>query len=285
MTDLVAHLIGRTGTLVALSFGMMLSALPIWASPSRAQVPPPVVPMELQKFTTRTDGRVHFCINQASSLAGFDRAVAQTLSDYLMVESAFIDIVDVDAAMPLDHRFTVSDADLFLTVNNDCDVLMGYELPMFGAIAEWLTVSRPYYSPRVVLAHLSQAPEGSEIGSVLGTAANALLRTALKADASKSRRLYPDHQRLIEALLAGEVGAIAVWEPALFLHFGGPPDEHGVVIDHLPVSAAGLQFSAAMPTRATYLRVALDEAIANAIADGAIDRVADDMHLPHGRGD
>ncbi len=250
----------------------------------------PVPPQDFLDFTRRSGDRIHFCINAASALAEFDRAVAQWLADSLLVPAEFHDIVDADQPAPYDYIFTLEDVDLYVEVSNHCDAVMGFQLPQVGTVPEWLTVTAAYYSPHVVLAvtdpgfrTLADLPRGSTIGSQIATPADTRLRAFLAVQGAAApwrRQLAGDNGALLDGLRAGTFAGIVIWEPALFLATGGDPKAAGLGEAALPFEIPDLQFGVALPSNQRALRTLLDQAIQAFAAEGGLSELLARFNLP-----
>lgn len=260
-----------------------------FAVPAQALAQPaPVVPDEFLRFERRIGNDIHFCLNMDSSLAGFDRAVAHALADVLLTGAVIYEIkAPFTSPYPYDYRILADEGEVFIAVHNECDGLLGFHLPQTGTIPEWLTVTRPYYSSRYVLAvasetydRLSDIPVGAAIGSQIGSAGDAQFRAynnALPASNRWRLRALPDNGLLVDWLLDGAVEGIIVWEPALVM--ATDPDA-GVRIVETPFAIAKLDFSIALQSDSLYLRSLLDSAIAALLEDGVIDELMAEFDLP-----
>jgi len=266
------------GVLVGLSAGAFAQGVP----------PLPAVPPELLQFY-RSGGEVRFCINAASSLAEFDRALAQTLADSLLIPAEFDEIVDVEPPFPFDYRFTVDEADLFVKVNNDCDAVMGYRLPRSGLIPDWLIVSRPYLESDMVLGvvdpnveRFADLPEGARIGSRIGTAGDTQFRSYLQALPREpvDRVPYVANDILLEDLASGALDGVLIWEPALYLAGGGDPATLGIHTATLPFDIEAITFSVALKSDGQFLRSLIDEAIALVLESGVLAELLAEFGLP-----
>lgn len=273
--------------LKALACGVAFAAGPIAA---RAQ-PAPIVPDEFLEFERRTGNDIHFCLNMDSSLAEFDRAVAKAIADALLTGFEFHEIrAPLAQPYPHDYRFVIDEGELFIAVHNECDGLMGFYLPQSGTTPDWLTVTRPYFSPRYVLAviepaynRLSDIPVGEAIASQIGSAGSAQIRSYNNALAASNRwqlQALPDNGLLVQRLLDGEVEAIMIWEPALYMATNGNPSAAGIRIADAPFDIARLNFSIALTTDSLYLRSLMDSAIDSLLEDGVIAEIATRFGLP-----
>ncbi len=237
----------------------------------------PGAPQDMLRPGLPVDGRIRFCINANSILAEFDRRVARLLADQLLVDATVHDIVTVDLPAALDYRFVQDEVDLFVEYTNNCDALLGYPLPAAGPLPDWLTVTRPYFSPPVLLARRDNVGAGKSpliVGSLIGTAADGQSRAFGRSDASWKRKLYSSYERMIADVQSGVVDAILIWEPGLLKGLGATLEESGLVIAPPPAPMPALELSIALASNSAYLRTQLDTAITGAIEQGLIAELA-----------
>ncbi|MCW5697502.1 MAG: hypothetical protein KIS96_12320 [Bauldia sp.] len=267
------------------ALGAMAASAPAAAQDVPGRNVRDAVPDGFLDFTRRTDGRIHFCLNMASAIVEYDRAVAEAIADSLLVPPNFFEIIDpYMSPYPFDYRFTVGALNLFVGVSNECDALMGYLLPAYGTPPEWLTVTRPYLIAPTVFAvadpayrRLEDIPPGMRIGTGLGEPGDATFRTynnTRPASARWRRAVTPSPGDLVNGLLSGEYAGILIWEPGLHLALGGDPPEAGVSLASTPFSVPPLQFSVALPAAGAYVRGLLDQAITALEADGTLRALA-----------
>lgn len=247
------------------------------------------VPDTFLDFGRSSGDTLRFCLNMASAMVGFDRDAAQAIADAVLLPAEFYEIVDFEAPQPYDYRFTVDEPQLFISVNNECDALMGYRLPTSGSIAEWLSVSRPYLATDMVLAvtdpaygRLTDLPPGSRIGSRIGTPGDNRLRSYLRAGGSAAsvRVPYSGNDHLIDRLLDGDLSAALIWEPALHLFAGGDPASVGMLKAELPFDSEPIVFSIAVQSDDQFLLELIDMAIESLLADGTIGELLRQHGLP-----
>lgn len=250
------------------------------------------VPDDFLDFGRPRGDQLRVCLNMASAMVEFDRAVAAAIGDAILLPVEFFEIVDFDPPQPFDYRFTVDETQLFIAVNNECDALMGYPLPTTGMVAEWLTVSRPYLSTRMVLAvtddehrQLTDLPPGSRIGSRIGTSGDNRMRSYLRGTGTDTwtRVPYSANNHLIDRLRGEELAAALIWEPALHLFAGGDPADIGIHKADLPFDIAPTAFSIAVQSDDRFLLELLDDAIEAFIEDGTIDELLREYGLPEAR--
>lgn len=273
---------------ILLAAALCLSAGPAGAQPSSSSSPLDRIAPEFLDNPRRIAGdELHFCLNTSSVLVALDRAVSEAVAGLLFLRPVFYD-VEYPGPRKVDYRIPLTPVQLFSTMNNRCDVFAGYRINA-GILADWLTVSRPYFRSSLVMASLDPAVRrledlaaGEKIGVRLGGTGHRELRTYLDSLPSERRQRqipYPDNDVLVERLFDRSVAAILVWEYAPgFL----PDRQDGQSIASVfapPFSINELQFSFAMMNNNTFIRSTLDSALDALQADGTLDALIR-QHLP-----
>jgi polar amino acid transport system substrate-binding protein len=172
----------------------------------------------------------------------------------------------------------------------NCDVHMGFKLIPQGYPA-WVTLTRPYYETQYAfvaanpdLHALAELPPGHPIGATLGSSAHIRLLSYLTALPAEDRwPAFPmgTDDLALESLLNGTVGVALVWAPSLWAKQRDDPayaDLH--VIDPAPLPPTSLGVGALMLSDETFLRTAVDEAIAALTADGTIAGILEEHGFP-----
>lgn len=171
-----------------------------------------------------------------------------------------------------------------------CDVHMGFKL-IPGGYPNWVTVTRPYYETQYVFVTadpdvraLADVAPTRPIGATMGTSAHLRLVTFLAALPAEDRwPTYPmgTGDLALESLLNGTVDVALVWVPTLWARQREEPayaDLH--VIDPTPLPPTALGVGALMLADETFLRTAVDEAIAALSADGTISAILNRWDFP-----
>lgn len=250
----------------------------------------PGIPLEFLDDRLRIDaGAITFCLNGASTLVEFERAVAEELAATLLLEADFHELQPPALPFPYDFRLHLSGPELYVEMTNTCDALVGYVVSSVG-FPQWLTITRPYYTSRFVLAAtdpdltgFSDLPEAAAIGARLGSSGDVALvtyRGAQTAEPDWLRRPYRDNWALIDALLDGSADAILVWEPALYRATEGDPGSRGIAVIPSPFRPPDKAFGIAVSREDAYLRSLLDQAIDEAERTGLIDQLRQEHGLP-----
>ena len=172
---------------------------------------------------------------------------------------------------------------LYQILLQHCDVHMGFKL-IPEAYENWVTLSRAYYETQYVfvaaapdIRALGDVPRVRPIGPTIGTMAHLGLMSYLRAIPAADRwPTYPmaNDNLALESVLNGTVDVAVVWAPTLWAKQRAEPAYVGLhVIDPNPVQATSLGVGALMLANQTFLRAAIDEAIAALTADGTIAEI------------
>ncbi len=171
-----------------------------------------------------------------------------------------------------------------------CDLYLGFKLIPQG-YPDWLALSRPYYQAQYVfvtgdpdLHRLADLAPGRPISATMGTAAQLRLVSYLIAlPGDKRWPAYPmgTDQLSLDSLLNGTADVALVWAPNLWARQREDPayaDLHVIAPDPLPPMTLGV--GALLLSNETFLRTAVDEAIAALTEDGTIAGILDRHGFP-----
>lgn len=161
-----------------------------------------------------------------------------------------------------------------------CDLHMGFKL-IPAIYPPWITLTRSYYEAEYVfvaadpnLHSLAELAPGRAIGATGGTMAHIqLVRYLTTVPAASRWPTYPygTSDLALTSLLNGTVSVALVWAPDLWAKQRADPAYANFhVIDPSPLQPTGYGVSALMLSDETFLRTAVDEAIAALSADGTI---------------
>lgn len=274
---------------VAFTVLAAVAALPAQAQPGAGDaiwVPPEL----LDETREVNDDEISFCLNTASVLVDLDRAVAQAIGDALLLDVTFHETKTPFKVAQFDFRIPLTERELFLAMNNDCDAFIGIRLSP-GRTPDWMTISQPYYRSRVLFASTNEAyrsfadvPAGEKIGSRLGAPGDAVFTSYLRSlpQGQRPQRVpYPDNKTLLDRLQDGAVSTIFIWELAPYFASGGDVAAMGFKSSFEPPFAIQqLEFGVAFLRQDTYMRGLVDEAISALAADGTIAALAEEAGIP-----
>ena len=247
-----------------------------------------VVPDDMLNYSLPSGDHVRFCINSASALSEFDRAVGERLTDLMLVRAQFHELVYPAPPSPYEYELLLPESELFIQMTNHCDALLGYPLPVMDVAYEWLTVTPPYYEPRFVMALAPNAPEalenlpqGTEIGSRIGIVADMHVRAYVQSSGNQwKRHVYPTNTAMISDLSSGALAAAIIWEPAVAIAAQSDPAAASIRTMNAPFALEPAQLAIALPSNQTYLRELLTAAITELRANGDFGDLLEEYGLP-----
>ena len=276
------------GTIVLRLSLMALSVLAATMTPWRAKAEEPEFyfrPFANEQWTIgrRLDeSQLRYCVDRRDPdwevAAAIADAIAQSLllePQQHLVESELIqeDITKVYGLL-LEH----------------CDIHMGFKL-IPGGYSGWAMLTRAYYNADYVfvttdpdIEALSDLDLSRPIGATLGTSAHLRLVAYLTALPAKDRwPTYPmgTNELALVSLLNGTVDVALVWAPSLW----AKQREDSVyadlrIIASNPLPPTTLGVGALLLSEQTFLRTAVDEAIAALSVDGTIAGILDASGFP-----
>jgi len=179
---------------------------------------------------------------------------------------------------------------IYETMLKHCDVFLGFKLIPEG-YQDWLTLTRPYYAARYdfvtldpALRSLGDLARDRPIGAKMGTMAFlSLVFYRGTVPAAERWPLFPmgSNEQTIDALAGGRVDVGLIWAPTLWAgQRAGSVPATLRRIDPAPLAPASIPVGAVLLSDETFLRTALDEAIAALTADGTIAEILARFDFP-----
>jgi polar amino acid transport system substrate-binding protein len=264
---------------MARSFWAVLAALAL-AGAATAQTP--YVPDEWRYGRHASEGSLGYCIDKRDPDWPVASEIGQAIAGALLLQGKPFVIEDVTVGDDIDV--------LYHTLLDSCDLYLGFKL-IPDTLPDWLTVTRPYYRTRYLLvakkggpAALADLPRASAIAATLGTAADLRLVQYLMAlPAAQRWPRYPmaTDEAALRAVLSGSAAAALVWAPGLWaLQQLDPVFGTLAAIDPKPLAETRIEVGAALLGKESYLRSAVDQAIASLLADGSLAAILARHHFP-----
>jgi polar amino acid transport system substrate-binding protein len=272
--------------LAAPLFALALTAL-LLPTPVSAQQEPeffeiPFAPGQWNIGRRLDESKLRYCVDRRDPDWEVAASIADAIASGLLLEPE---------RYVVESEVVVEDiTKIYQRMLEHCDVFMGFKLIPEG-YATWLSLSRAYYDSQYVfvtadpnLKALADLPPGSPIGATLGTSAHIRLvsfLTAMPADKRWPAFPYGTDQLSLESVLNGAVDVALVWAPSFWArHRGDPAYANLRVIDPNPLPPTVLGVGAVVLSNQTFLRNALDEAIAALRADGTIGKILEHYDFP-----
>lgn len=273
---------------------LLLSALAVttFTAAAQAQQESIGVPYDIVQSTRQFEGsQLTFCLNVHSAFADFDRAVASSLAEALLLEPAFYEVDPPRTVAPLDYAMPLTMQEVFVFLNEECDAFIGWALSPTGH-RDWLTVTRPYYETTTVLAttnvdidSLGEVPREETIGIRMFSNANfafTAYRESLPGDETWEHVApYPYDEIMVQRLQDGTLEVAFIWNVALMLATDHDPEAVGIrVISSEPLTLPIIDFGIALRSADSYVRTLLDDAITALVDDGTITELLEQYGLP-----
>ncbi len=272
------------GPLLALALAVPVAALS--PGPVSAEEPEfydvPYAPGQWNFGRRLDESQLRYCVDRRDPDWEVAAAIADAIAQGLLLEPQ---------RYVVESKVVIEDiTKVYAILLEHCDFHMGFKL-IPGGFSNWATLTRPYYETQYVFVTadpdihaLADVAPARPIGATMGTSAHIRLVSYLTALPAEDRwPTYPmgTNDRALETLLNGTVDVALVWAPNLWAKQREDPayaDLH--VIDPNPLPPTTLGVGALMLANETFLRTALDEAIAALSEDGTIAGILEKYGFP-----
>jgi polar amino acid transport system substrate-binding protein len=271
--------------MTGLSLALVVFGCAVW--PVSAQQQPEFfeVPFADKQWTfgRRLDeSQLRYCIDQRDPDWEVAGSIADAIAQGLLLEPQ---------RYVVDKEFIAEDiTKVYAVMLEHCDVHMGFKL-IPGGYSNWATLTRAYYETQYVfvtadpdIEALADLAPTRPIGATMGTSAHIRLVSYLAALPREDRwPTYPmgTNELALESLLNGTVDVALVWAPHLWAMQRDDPAYAGLrVIAPTPLPPTTLGVGALMLSNVTFLRTAIDEAIAALSQDGTIGGILEEYGFP-----
>ncbi|MGD9739782.1 MAG: substrate-binding periplasmic protein [Bauldia sp.] len=272
------------GLLLALLLAILAALLP---GPVRAQEPEFFdVPWAYGQWTYGRPmdlSQLRYCVDRRDPDWEVAAAIADTIARGLLLEpQRYVVETAITATDDITYIY-----DIML---QHCDIHMGFKLIPEGYEA-WVTLSAAYYDSQYVyvsadpnVRRLTDVPRARPIGATIGSSGQLGLLSYLRVlPAAERWPIFPmaTDDLALTALVNGTVDVALVWAPSLWAKQQADPAYAGLhIIDQSPIQPTLLGVGALMLADQTFLRAAVDEAIAALIADGTIGEILEFYAFP-----
>jgi len=261
---------------------VFMAALLACVSLRGASAQTPYVPDDW-KFGKRQEANtLHYCVDARDPDFLVARRIGAAIAGALLLQPKEHVIGENLVGEDLDNLYRV-----FLET---CDLYLGFKL-IPDAYPQWVALSRAYYRVSYAVAvvdpawkSLADLPRSQAIGATMGTTADIRLIQYLQSLAPKDRwSRFPmsTDEAALRAVLRGTTGAALVWAPSLWaLQAGDEAFAKLRVIAPAPLPVSTADVGAALLANETFLRNAVDRAIASLAADGTIQTILTSAKFP-----
>jgi polar amino acid transport system substrate-binding protein len=246
------------------------------ASGASAQITDRVDSSLLESWRLSTGNLIRFCQYESSPTFEFDQAVGQAIADSLLVSAEFTPLGD---AYGIGGEYAIED--LFVSLTNDCDIMLGMGLAA-GLYPVEFTTTRAYVGLPYVLAvadpefeALTDIPGDRRIGALVGSYGFSALmryRATLPADQRWQPLPYGDTDLMMTRMFDETIAGMVVYGPSLVEYLNENSIEGEIFVHPLEAQiAANVNIGGIMLARNSYLRTLVDEAIGFMAEDGTIE--------------
>ena len=273
--------------LLALTLALAVPVAALLPAPASAQQEPeffdkPYAPGQWNIGRRLDESQLRYCVDPRDPAWEVAGAIADAIAGALLLEPQRY-VVQSD--------IVVEDiTKVYAIMLKHCDIHMGFKLIPEG-YDNWVTLTRAYYESQYVFVTadpnihaLADLAPSRPIGATVGTSAHIRLVSylmALPADKRWPTYPYGTNDLALESLLKGSVAVALVWAPDLWAKQQADHAYAGLhVIDPNPLPPTSLGVAALMLSNETFLRTAVDQAIAALISDGTIQSILDKYKFP-----
>src|SRR5690606_22667684 len=120
------------------------SAVLILVIIGNADAQPIVAPELLDRTLRSSENTLSFCIGEEAYLRDFEIELANAVASVLLLEAEIVEYPPLNSLRPYDYTIGHEFDDIYLLLNNECDVFMGMTLAD-DPVGDWLEFSEPVY--------------------------------------------------------------------------------------------------------------------------------------------
>jgi polar amino acid transport system substrate-binding protein len=234
-------------------------------------------------FGRRLDeSQLRYCVDPRDPDWEVAAAIADTIAEGLLLEPQ---------RYVVESNYVTEDiTKVYAILLEHCDIHMGFKL-IPGGYSDWATLTRGYYEADYVFVTadpdidaLADLAPTRRIGATLGTSAHLRLVSYLTALPAEDRwPTYPmgTNDLALNSLVKGNIDVALVWGPTLWAKQRQDPAYGELhVFAPKPLPPTTLSVGALLLSNETFLRTAVDEAIAALSADGTIAAILEQYQFP-----
>lgn len=254
-------------------------------TPSSAQIIDQVDGARLEQWRARSGNQLRICRFPDADTAAFDEAVSRALAERLLLTPVFHDL---KSGYAIGSEF--AGEDFFVALTNDCDVAMTLTIAP-NAYPQEFTVTRPIAAFTYLMvtddadyAKMTDIPAGSSIGASMMTYGDYVFGVENRSRPEDQRWRgipYGTGEQMLTRLNDGTIEAMILYAPAYAELVEAFPAETADlrVIDFNVSQTPFLNRGGVMFAQNAFLRIELDAAIDEIIADGTLQQILDDIGM------
>lgn len=269
----------RTGFKLIAASAIAATLQTLFIGATLAQVSaPPNIQADLHRGQRQIVGdKITFCVDDRTPASAVDIAIAEAIAESQLIEADFYRISEMPGRSDM---VRINNDLLFVLLSDECDAFVGMKGGDSVNLADFVTLTRPYFTTRYVIA--SKRPDLTSFQAVLdtntkiGIPANSRMSSSVAYFEPKtSRKMFPTETALFEALMAGEIDAGMFFGPELVTMAGDQINDLTLArVD--PVPNGEVPMVMLLYSQQTFVRGLLDDAIAVLEADGTIDAILEE---------
>jgi ABC-type amino acid transport substrate-binding protein len=269
----------RTGFKLAVASGIAATLQALLISAALAQVSaPPTIAADLHRGQRQVVGdKITFCVDDRTPVSAVDIAIAEAIAESQLIDAEFFRISEMPGRA---DQVQITDDLMFVLLSDECEAFIGMKGGERITLTEYVTVSRPYYHTRYVIA--SKRPELTSFQAVLDTntkigipAYSRMNSSVAYFEPKTSRRIFSTEQVLFDALMADEIEAGMFFGPDLVTMAGDQLADLTIArVDPVPNGEVPILMQ--LYVQQTFVRGLIDDAIAVLEADGTIDAILEE---------
>ena len=219
---------------------------------------------------------ITFCVDDRAPGSAVDMEIAEALAEALLLDVSFFRVSEMPGRT---DQINLTDDLLFVLLSDECNAVIGMKFGDRVGVADFLTVTRPYYETGYVLA--STRDDVDEFAALAETGVQVGIPFQSRMNSSVSyyyedtyRRVFGSERELLDALLGGEIEAGMFYGPELLAMMEG--DLFGLTISRVdPVPNGTVPVGMLLFEDQTFMRGLIDEAIGQLTDSGVIADILD----------
>lgn len=269
----------------ALAAAALLAAAVTAPSPSQAQIVDQIDGARLEQWRARSGNQLRFCRFPTADTAAFDEAVSRALAERLLLTPVFHDL---KSGYAIGSEF--AGEDFFVALTNHCDVAMTLTIAP-NAYPQEFTVTRPIAAFTYLMVtddadyqKMTDIPAGAAIGASMLTYGDYVFGVENRSRPADQRWQgipYGTSEQMLTRLKDGTIEAMIIYAPAYAELVAAFPEETADLraIDFNVSQTPFLNRGGVMLGQNAFLRIELDAAIDEIVADGTLQQILDDLGM------
>ncbi len=232
----------------------------------------------LTPWLLKTGNVIRFCYYTSSETRDLDHAVGEAIAERVLLDASFSTL---KSGYGIGGEY--ADEDLYISLTNDCDVVLGMGLGSDAYPAEF-TITRPYVSYGYLtiaadeaLDSLNDLSPERKVGTQMSSYGAYLFRqyNAVRSPEQRWTQLvYADMDLMLTRLLDDTVGAGIIFGPSWRqLQQQRSETAQIKVLETIPELSSMINVGAVLLSDSTFMRTEIDKAITDLVDDGTMAEI------------